>query len=67
MDYILIYRRRHSNIVDARPFRTAYSDNTDLVVANTQRSNAAVYHGLKKLNKVEGKERHQVKKTNCRW
>jgi hypothetical protein len=72
IDHILIDRQRHSRGFDVRSFRTADCD-TDhsLVVAKVRETLAVNKQGshrfhmerfnLKKLNKVEGKEKYRVK------
>jgi hypothetical protein len=75
IDHILVDRRRHSNVLDFRPFRAA-DCNTDyyLVVAKVSERLAVNYprshrfhrerFNLKKLNDVEGKEQFNVEVSN---
>jgi hypothetical protein len=67
IDHILVYRRRHSNVLDVRSFRAADCDSDHyLVVAkfkerlavNKQKSRRLRKERFnpKKLNKVEGEE-----------
>jgi hypothetical protein len=75
IDHILIDRRRHSSVLDVLSFRAADCD-TDhyLVMAKIRERigvNKQVSHtlhmerfNLKKLNKVEGKEKYRVGVSN---
>jgi hypothetical protein len=71
IDHILVDRRRHSNILDVRSFKSADCDSDHyLVVAkvrerlalNKQRSHRFYMErfNMKKLNEVEGKEQYCV-------
>jgi hypothetical protein len=71
IDHILVDRRRHSNILDVRSFRTADCDTDHCLVVAEVRERLAVnkqrshrFHmerfNLKKLNEVEGKEQYNV-------
>jgi hypothetical protein len=75
IDHILIYRRRHSSILDVRSFRAADCDtNHYLVIAKVRErlavSNQATHNvhmerfNLKKLKEVDGKEQYHTDITN---
>jgi hypothetical protein len=68
IDHILVDRRRHSNVLDVRSFRTANYDTDLYLVVAKVRERLAVNKqtfdmesfNLKKLNDVEGREQFQV-------
>jgi hypothetical protein len=73
--HILVERRRHLNVLDVRPFRAADCDTDHYLVVVKVRERLAVnkqrshrFHmerfNLKKLNKVEGKEKYHVEVSN---
>jgi hypothetical protein len=75
IDYILVDRRRHSNVFDVRSFRAADCDSDHYLVVAKIRERLAVnkqrsqrFHierlNLKKLNKVEGKKQFHVEVSN---
>jgi hypothetical protein len=68
---ILVYRRRHSTVLDVRSFRAADCDSDHYLVVAKVRERLAVnkqrshrfhmqWFNLKKLNDVEGKEQFRV-------
>jgi hypothetical protein len=74
IDHILVDRRRHSNVLDFRSFRTADCDNDHYLVVAKVRERLAVNKrsqrldmercSLKKLNEVGGKEQFRVEVSN---
>jgi hypothetical protein len=75
IDHILVDRRRHSNVLDVRSFRTADCDSDHYLVAakvrerlavNKQRSQRSDMErfNLKKLNKEEGEEQYRIEVSN---
>jgi hypothetical protein len=71
IDHILVDRRRHSNVLDVRPFRAADCDSDHYLVVTKVIERLAVnftFHierfNLKKLNDVEGKEQYLVEVSN---
>jgi hypothetical protein len=75
IDHILVDRRRHSNILDVRPYKAADCDTAHYLVVAKVRERLAVnkqrshrFHmerfNLKKLNGVEGKEQYRVEVSN---
>jgi hypothetical protein len=75
IDHILVDRRRHSNVLDVRTFRSADCDSDHYLVVAKVRERLAVNKqgsqrfdmerfNLKKLNEVEGKEKFRVEVSN---
>jgi hypothetical protein len=75
IDHMRIYWGRRSSIRDVRPFRAADCDSDHYLVAVKVRERLAVTKqrshrfdterfNLKKLNKVEGKERYRIEVSN---
>jgi hypothetical protein len=75
IDYILVDRRRHANVLDVRSFRTADCDSDHYLVVAKVRMRLAVNKqrsqrfdierfNLKKLKDVEGKEQFRVEVSN---
>jgi hypothetical protein len=73
--HILVYRRRHSNILDIRSYREADFDTDHYLVVAKIRERLAVnkqrsqrFHterfALKTLNEVQGKEKYLVEVSN---
>jgi hypothetical protein len=74
-DHILIDRRRHSSVLDVRPFRVGDCDTDHYLVVAKIREKIAVnnqrlhkFHmerfSLKKLNEVEAKEKYHAEISN---
>jgi hypothetical protein len=74
IDHILVERRRHSNVLDVRSFRTADCDSDHYLVANIRerlagnKQRSQRFHmerfNLKKLNEVQAKEKYRVEFSN---
>jgi hypothetical protein len=75
IDHILVDRRRHSNILGVRSSRATNCDTEHYLVVAKVRERLAVNkqrsHGfhmerfkLKKVNEVDGKEKHRVEVSN---
>jgi hypothetical protein len=75
IDHFLIYRRRHSSVLDVQSFRAADCDRDNYLVVVKIRERIAVNKqgshkfrmerfNLKKLNEVEGKGKYRVEVSN---
>jgi endonuclease/exonuclease/phosphatase family metal-dependent hydrolase len=75
IDHILVDRRKHSNVLDVRSFRAADCDSDHYLVVAKVKERLAVNKQssqgihmerfkLKKINKVEGKEKYPVEDSN---